>query len=131
MGMGGFKRTLWTAGMLALCASPCAAQSVFGRMPESLGGLPADAPPESKTPYQYPAVHDMPPPRNDKTLSDDQQLDLLNQLENARDRQVKRADEEREAGDDAPKPPQVTKKKPSAAKKPPKPAAQAGVKPNP
>jgi hypothetical protein len=129
--MGGLKRTLWAAGILALSASPCLAQSVFGKLPESLGGLPADAPAVPKTPYQYPAVHDMPPPRNDKTLSDDQQLNLLNQLEDARDRQVRRADEERAADGETPKAPNVTKKKPSAAQKQPKPAAQAGVKANP
>ena len=129
--MGGLKRTLWAAGILALSASPCLAQSVFGKLPESLGGLPADAPAVPKTPYQYPAVHDMPPPRNDKTLSDDQQLNLLNQLEDARDLQVRRAGEERAADGETPKAPNVTKKKPSAAKKQPKPAAQAGVKANP
>src|SRR6185295_6666700 len=32
-------------------------------MPESLGGLPPDTPKSPATPYQYPAVHDMPPPR--------------------------------------------------------------------
>ena len=129
--MGGYKRTLFAAGMLALCASPSLAQSVFGKLPESVGGLPADAPAAPTTSYQNPAVHDMPPPRNDKTLSDQQQIDLLNQLESARDRQVKRADDEKEAGDDPDKPSPVAKKKPSAAKKPSKPAAQAGVKPNP
>ena len=131
MRMGGYKRTLFAAGMLALCASPSPAQSVFGKLPESVGGLPADAPAAPTTSYQYPAVHDMPPPRTDKTLSDDQQSDLLKQLESARDRQMRRAGDDPETGDGTPKSSTVTKKKPSAAKKPPKAAAQAGVKPNP
>jgi len=129
--MRGLKRSLSLAAVLALTASPVWAQSVFGRMPESMGGLPADAPAAPKTPYAYPAVHDMPPDRKDKTLSDDQQSDLLNQLENARDRQIRRAGEDPDAMDEPAKKPAVTKKKASEAKKQPRAAAQAGVKPNP
>ena len=129
--MRGLKRSVRLACLLLLAAGPCAAQSVFERMPESMGGLPAGAPAAPKTPYSYPAVHDMPPARTDKTLSDDQQTDLLNQLVNARDRQMRRAGEDPDAADDKPKKPAVTKKKPSEAKKQPRAAAQAGVKANP
>jgi hypothetical protein len=129
--MGGLKRSLMLAAALAVIAGPVSAQSVFSRMPESMGGLPADAPAAPKTPYAYPAVHDMPPDRKDKTLSDDQQSDLLNQLENARDRQLRRAGEDPDAADEPAKKPAVTKKKASEGKKPPRAAAQAGVKPNP
>ena len=129
--LAGLRRCFLAAGLVALTATGGLAQTMLERLPPSMGGLPADAPAAPKTPYQYPAVHDMPPPRTDKTLSDDQQSDLLKQLENARDRQVRKSEQEREAGDDTPKPAAGTKKKPSAAKKPPKPAAQAGVKPNP
>jgi hypothetical protein len=122
---------LLAAALLGLSVPGCLAQSIFGRMPESMGGLPADAPAAPKTPYAYPAVHDMPPDRKDKTLSEDQQSDLLNQLEHARDRQMRRAGEDPDGADAPPKKPAVTKKKPSEAKKPPKAAAQAGVKPNP
>jgi hypothetical protein len=129
--MDGLKRSLLAASFLGLLMTSCSAGSPLENLPPSMGGLPADAPAAPKLPYQFPAVHDMPPPRNDKTLSDDQQLNLLNQLEDARDRQVRRADEERAADGETPKAPNVTKKKPSAAKKQPKPAAQAGVKANP
>ena len=129
--LAGLRRCLLAAGLVALTGTAGLAQSMMERLPPSMGGLPADAPAAPKTPYPYPAVHDMPPARTDKTLSDDQQSDLLRQLENARDRQVRKSDAERGADDDTPKPAAVTKRKPSAAKKPPKPAAQAGVKPNP
>ena len=46
------------------------------QMPESLGGLPPDAPKTPAMPYQYPAVHDMPPPRSDEPLSEDRQTGL-------------------------------------------------------
>jgi hypothetical protein len=126
--MGGLRRSLVLAGLFALGVSPCLAGSPLESLPPSMGGLPADAPARPATPYKYPAVHDMPPPRSEKTLSGDQQLQLEKSLEAARDRQMRRAGDDL---DDADKPPAVTKKKPSAAKKQPKPAAQAGVKPNP
>jgi hypothetical protein len=60
-------------------------------LPPSLGGLPADAPPRPDQPYQYPAVHDMPPPRSVKTLNDEELLKLEKDLNAARERQEKAA----------------------------------------
>lgn len=134
MTTAGSKRMLFVAGLLGLSMTAAAAGPVGSAMeslPPSMGGLPSDAPPPPKTTYQYPAVHDMPPPRADKTLTDDQQLDLENQLLNARDRQLRRAAQDAEAADDPDGKPPVTKKKPSGAKKAPKAAAQAGTKTNP
>jgi len=129
--MGGLKRSLLVAGILGLSMTACWAGSVFESLPPSMGGLPADAPAAPKTPYEYPAVHDMPPPRADKPLSDDQQVEMEKELETARDRQLRRAAEDPEAADAPPKKPAVTKKKPSVGKKRPKAAAQAGVKTKP
>ncbi|HXD45405.1 MAG TPA: hypothetical protein VN655_09760 [Pseudolabrys sp.] len=132
-----FKRLLLVAGLLGLSVTVVSAgpvSSAVESLPPSMGGLPADAPAPPKTEYQYPAVHDMPPPRIDKTLSDDQQLDLEKQLLDARDRQLRRAAQDAEAAEDGDAPdgkPAVTKKKPSGAKKAPKAAAQAGTKSNP
>ena len=134
MTTAGLRRSLLVAGLLGVSMTAASAGpvgSVMESLPPSMGGLPSDAPTEPKAPYQYPAVHDMPPPRPDKTLSDEQQIDLENQLLNARDRQLRRATEDAKAGDDPDAKPAVTKKKPSAAKKGPKAAAQAGAKSNP
>ena len=65
-----------------------------------MGGLPADAPAAPKTPYQFPAVHDMPPPRTATPMSDDQQIKLEQDLEAARDRQMDKAGEDPDADPD-------------------------------
>lgn len=76
--------------VLAACSSSQSFEGVEG-LPQSLGGLPADAPARPKTPYQYPAVHDMPPPRSIKTLNDEELLKLEKDLAAARERQEKAA----------------------------------------
>lgn len=42
------------------------------------------------TPYQYPAVHDMPPARPTAPMNEDEQYKLENELRAARDRQEAR-----------------------------------------
>jgi hypothetical protein len=97
-------------------------------MPESLGGLPPDTPKAPAMPYQYPAVHDMPPPRAAEPMSEEQQYRLEKELNAARDRQEA-------ANPAAEKPAQAAKK---TAKKKPAPAqngqnagANTGTKTNP
>jgi hypothetical protein len=51
-------------------------------------GLPKGAPARPVTPYQYPAVHDMPPPRATTPMTDEEQLKLEKELNTVRDRQV-------------------------------------------
>jgi hypothetical protein len=75
------------------------------RLPSDLGGLPAGAPARSATTYQYPAVHDMPPPRSTKTMSEEEQVRLEKELRAVRDRQESRAGS-------------ATKEVPAAKKKP-------------
>ena len=53
-------------------------------------GLPADAPPRPAVSYEYPAVHDMPPPRADITMSDEQRDRMERELVTTRDRQEER-----------------------------------------
>jgi hypothetical protein len=89
------------------------------RLPESLGGLPANAPARPATPLGYPAVHDMPPPRADKPMTDQEQLQTEKALTSARDR----LEGTKEAGDDddtskADKPAKPKKGAPAAKKKP-------------
>ena len=130
--MDGLKRSLLAASFLGLLMTSCSAGSPLENLPPSMGGLPADAPAAPKLPYQFPAVHDMPPPRSAKPLSDDQQIKLEHDLEAARDRQVRKSGEDPEAEPAADKKSAaVTKKKPAARKKRPDAAAQAGAKTNP
>jgi hypothetical protein len=74
---------------MGLMLAACSSSQSFDGLPPSLGGLPTDAPAKPKTPYQYPAVHDMPPPRSVKTLSDEELLKVEEDLTVARDRQEK------------------------------------------
>ncbi len=70
----------------------------------AMGGLPADVPARPVSPGAYPAVHDMPPPRNDAMLDETQQAKLENDLAALRARQAK------EAGVDKPAAPPANKK---------------------
>lgn len=62
---------------------------MFSEMPAAVGGLPAGTP-DRPTPTAYPAVHDMPPPRDDVVLTDAQQKKAQADLLAARDRQTRR-----------------------------------------
>jgi hypothetical protein len=75
-----------TAGAVSGCAS--LNQNVAERMSQLPAvGLPADAPERPAGPLAYPAVHDIPPPRNSVTLSDFEQRKLEDDLVAARDHQ--------------------------------------------
>jgi len=74
-------RAAATVGMLAGCTS------AFDKVPSELGGLPTDAPARPAQAYEYPAVHDMPPPRPEPAMSVDQQQKVEDDLRAARDRQ--------------------------------------------
>ena len=76
------------AGVLAL--SGCAAGPAMEQLPPALGGLPAGAPPRPATPYQYPAVHDMPPPRDTRPMTEEELSKTEKDLQTARDRQEAR-----------------------------------------
>jgi hypothetical protein len=76
---------------IGLLLAACSGSESF-ELPQSLGGLPTDAPARPTTPYQYPAVHDMPPPRSVKTLSDEELRKVEKDLTAARERQEKAAE---------------------------------------
>lgn len=86
---------------------------MIDRLPSDMG-LPSGAPARPATPYQYPAVHDMPPTRSDRTMTDEEQVRMERELKAVRDRQTGRA-----GADTAP-----AKKKPAEGPK-------AGAKTNP
>jgi len=99
---------------LAAALGGCTAAPVFDGM------LPAGAPERPATPYQYPAVHDMPPARPIPTMTEEQQVKLEKELTLVRERQ--------EATDGtAKKATQSAKKKPAATEK----SDADGVKTNP
>jgi hypothetical protein len=71
---------------LASALAGCSVGPVIDQLPGDLG-LPAGGPVRPATPYAYPAVHDMPPPRATKTMSDEEQFRLENELTAVRNRQ--------------------------------------------
>jgi len=101
-----FIRSIVAACCLAAWLTGCSAGPLVESLPESLGGLPAGTPPPPKVPFQYPAVHDMPPPRSTQPLSDEQQWRLEQDLNALRNRQ-----EKREAADSGATPAKKAKKK--------------------
>ncbi|HWP24801.1 MAG TPA: hypothetical protein VNL39_00460 [Xanthobacteraceae bacterium] len=73
---------------LSFALSGCASSfsSLIDSLPREIG-LPADAPERPATPAAYPAVHDMPPPRPNTTLSAEEQVELEKELTAVRARQ--------------------------------------------
>lgn len=115
-----FERTLRAAGLgLFAALAGCSPAPMIDRLPADMG-LPAGAPVRPETPYAYPAVHDMPPPRGSVPMTEDEQARLEKELTNVRDRQEGR--------------PPPGKKAATTAKKPANSAENgqtAGAKPNP
>ena len=127
------RRTIIRSTLAALCLagalSGCSA-GPLEQLPQSLGGLPSDAPPPPKTNYDYPAVHDMPPPRATEPMGEDQQWKLEQDLKALRDRQEKRTGTLAPAAQGDKKPANTAKSK--AKKKPAaKSSENAGAKANP
>jgi len=105
---------------LAAVLAGCSLGPIVDRLPTEVGGLPASSPARPVEPYQYPAVHDMPPDRPTTPLSEEEQVRMEKDLQAARDRQ-----EGREAT--AKKLVSPTKKQPATANDLP----PAGAKTNP
>jgi len=97
---------LCQVAVLAVLAG-CSAGSAIDQLPSNMG-LPAGTPERPTTPYQYPAVHDMPPPRSTTTMTDEQQLQAEKELSAVRDRQESREGPVKKTA-------QPAKKKPAAA----------------
>jgi hypothetical protein len=112
-------RRMLTAFAVALPLAGCSAAPVLESLPESLGGMPAEAPAAPKMSYQYPAVHDMPQPRSAQPLSDADQQKMQQDLVKLREQQETRvkADEqgEQNPADAAKESPKTTAKTPAEA----------------
>lgn len=89
-----FCRTgLRTGALLILGAMALAGcSSTLASLPAEMGGLPADAParPEGEAPA-FPAVHDMPPPRQTSVMTPEQIKQTEAEMVRARDRQTGKA----------------------------------------
>src|SRR6516225_10967313 len=82
---------LWllaAAGLLSACSS---SSRIGDSLPPSLGGLPQNIPERPAVQPAYPAVHDMPPPRGDTTLSEAEKKNLKDDLIASRERAKLRA----------------------------------------
>jgi len=80
-------RSLLAGGCIAVLLSGCESGPLIDAMPGQIGGLPVGAPQRPGVPHQFPAVHDMPPPRATGPLTDEQQDKLEKELRAVRDRQ--------------------------------------------
>jgi hypothetical protein len=87
----GFPRSVLVAALMAgaIALAGCSAGSVIGdHMPNALGGLPEGAPQRAAKPSAYPAVHDMPPRRQNAVLTEAEQKAAEAELAALRARQA-------------------------------------------
>jgi len=82
------RRAVLAALLLAGAAiiTGCAASTIGDHMPSAAGGLPEGTPPRPDTPSAYPAVHDMPPARENTVLTSEEQKKIEDELVAARNR---------------------------------------------
>jgi hypothetical protein len=84
------KRMVAVLALFATAAilPACSASIIGDHLPTAAGGLPEGAPQRPAQPAAYPAVHDLPPKRQDAVLTDDEQKKLEDDLIAARKRAV-------------------------------------------
>ena len=80
------KRVGLVAAACLLTATLAGCSSVVDNVPQSMGGLPEGAPARPAAQAAYPAVHDMPPPRQEGALNEAQSKRLREDLKNTRNR---------------------------------------------
>ncbi len=78
---------------LAIALSLGACASTVADLPPQLGGLPAGTPQRPAQASAYPAVHDMPPPRPNSVLTEEERKKAEADLKAVRERQEKQAAE--------------------------------------
>jgi len=76
----------WSVLASALSAALCACSSLGDNLPAPLG-LPEGAPERPVVEREFLPVHDTPPPRDTKPLTDEQRKQLETELKETRDRQ--------------------------------------------
>lgn len=101
-------RSLARAGLATLLSSQLLACSTFvADLPAPIG-LPTATPERPAAPPAFPAVHDVPPPREEKPLSEEDRKKLEADLAAARDRQARPDTADRAARQPA-RPPSTTR----------------------
>src|SRR5262249_60009425 len=95
------RRGAW-AGVAGL--GGCPAGPALNTPPADMG-LPAGAPARPAVPYEYPAVHDMPPARATAPMTEEEQVKLEKELANVRDRQEGRTQSPKKSAPKPKKPP--------------------------
>jgi len=137
-----FDRSILGALAVAAALCGCAPGAVIDKLPGDMG-LPAGTPERPTTPYVYPAVHDMPTPREAPTMTEEQQITLEKELKAVRDQQEAQekaaamTEEQRVARENDLKAVRdqqeatAKEKKPATAKKSQATGAQDGAKTNP
>ena len=80
-----FAPVLWVLLLLAglMFLAGCASSSTGEQLPTAMGGLPAGAPPRPATTGTYPAVNNVPPPRETTVLTSEEQKRLQDELQAA------------------------------------------------
>jgi hypothetical protein len=73
------------------CIFLVACSTALSEMPKELGGLPAGTPARQEVAPAYPAVHDMPPPRNAAVLTEEERKKVEAELAAMRAEQARRA----------------------------------------
>jgi hypothetical protein len=82
----GRGRALALSAILAIGLGGCS--STLSSLPTQLGGMPADTPQPTAAPVAYPAVHDMPPRRQNAVLTEAEQKAAEAELAALRARQA-------------------------------------------
>lgn len=105
---GLWPRSAVRAGLATLLSSQLlACSSLIGDLPAPIG-LPTATPERPAAPPAFPAVHDVPPPREEKPLSEEDRKKLEADLAAARDRQARPDTADRAARQPA-RPPSTTR----------------------
>ncbi len=102
------SRQLWTRALAAALLigaaatlSGCSSAPFVDHIPTVAGGLPDGVPERQAEQQAFPAVHDMPAPRNDVVLTDAEKKKLKDELIATRER-ITRENAANQANNDAP-----------------------------
>jgi hypothetical protein len=86
---------LASALMLSSCANTTnltdMGNKLGNELPAAVGGMPETVPERPQTQPGYPAVHDMPPARNTKVMTEEEKKRLETELAVMREQQIRRA----------------------------------------
>jgi hypothetical protein len=95
LGARGLVLALAGALMLSSCANTTnmtdMGNKLGNELPTAVGGMPQSLPARPETPPAFPAVHDMPPARNTKVMTEEEKKRVEAELAVMREQQARRA----------------------------------------